>query len=38
VLRGKSKRLKKLAGELIAAKGVKHGKFTVASIGSDLIA
>ena len=37
VLRGKSKRLKKLAGELIAAKGVKHGKFTVASIGSDLV-
>jgi CopG family nickel-responsive transcriptional regulator len=38
VLRGKSRRLKKLAAELIAARGVKHGKFTVASIGSDLIA
>jgi CopG family nickel-responsive transcriptional regulator len=37
VLRGKSRGLKKLADELIAARGVKHGKFTVTSIGSDLV-
>lgn len=36
VLRGKAGNIKKLANGLIAAKGVKHGKLTVTSIGKDL--
>jgi len=36
VVRGKAGRIKKIADELIAAKGVKHGKLTVTSSGKDL--
>jgi CopG family nickel-responsive transcriptional regulator len=36
VVRGKAPRVKKIADELIAAKGVKHGKLTVTSTGKDL--
>jgi CopG family nickel-responsive transcriptional regulator len=36
VMRGNVQRLKKLADELIAAKGVQHGKFTVTSVAGDL--
>ncbi|HYG33381.1 MAG TPA: nickel-responsive transcriptional regulator NikR, partial [Clostridia bacterium] len=35
-VRGKASIIKKIADELIAAKGVKHGKFTVTSTGKDL--
>ncbi len=35
-VRGKAFRVKKIADELIAAKGVKHGKLTVTSSGKDL--
>lgn len=35
-VRGKASLIKKIADELIAAKGVKHGKLTVTSTGSDL--
>lgn len=34
VVRGKSRQLKRLADELIAAKGVKHGRFSVTSLGA----
>jgi CopG family nickel-responsive transcriptional regulator len=37
VLRGKAKRIKKLADALIAARGVKHGKLVVTSVGRDLV-
>ena len=36
VVRGKAATIKKIADELIAAKGVKHGKLTVTSSGKDL--
>ena len=36
VVRGQASVIKKIADELIAAKGVKHGKLTVTSTGSDL--
>jgi CopG family nickel-responsive transcriptional regulator len=35
-VRGKASSIKKLADELIAAKGVKHGKLTITSTGKDL--
>lgn len=35
-VRGKAKIVKKIADELIAAKGIKHGKLTVTSSGTDL--
>ena len=35
-VRGKAGTIKKIADELIAAKGVKHGKLTVTSSGKDL--
>jgi CopG family nickel-responsive transcriptional regulator len=35
-VRGKASEIKKLADELIAAKGVKHGKLTITSTGKDL--
>ena len=35
-VRGKAAWIKKLADELIAAKGVKHGKLTITSTGKDL--
>jgi CopG family nickel-responsive transcriptional regulator len=36
VVRGKAGVIKKIADELISAKGVKHGKLTVTSSGKDL--
>ena len=36
VVRGKAGTIKKIADELIAAKGVKHGKLTVTTSGKDL--
>jgi len=36
VVRGKAPTVKKIADELISAKGVKHGKLTVTSTGKDL--
>lgn len=36
VVRGKADEIKRIADELIAAKGVKHGKLTVTSTGKDL--
>jgi CopG family nickel-responsive transcriptional regulator len=36
VVRGKAGVIKRIADELIAAKGVKHGKLTVTSSGKDL--
>ena len=36
VVRGQAATIKKIADELIAAKGVKHGKLTVTSSGKDL--
>ncbi len=35
-VRGKAADIKKLADELIGAKGVKHGKLTITSTGKDL--
>ena len=35
-VRGAAAAIKKLADELIAAKGVKHGKLTITSTGKDL--
>ncbi len=35
-VRGKASTIKKIADELIAAKGVKHGRLTVTSSGKDL--
>jgi CopG family nickel-responsive transcriptional regulator len=35
-VRGKAGTIKKIADELIAAKGVKHGKLTVTTSGKDL--
>ena len=35
-VRGKAAKIKKLADELIAPKGVKHGKLTITSTGKDL--
>jgi CopG family transcriptional regulator, nickel-responsive regulator len=35
-VRGKAADIKKLADELIAAKGVKHGKLTITTTGKDL--
>jgi len=36
VVRGKASLIKRIADELIAAKGVKHGRLTVTSTGEDL--
>jgi len=36
LVRGKAALVKKIADELIAAKGVKHGKLTVTTTGKDL--
>jgi CopG family nickel-responsive transcriptional regulator len=36
VTRGKAKAIKRMADQLIAAKGVKHGHLTVTSSGKDL--
>lgn len=36
VVRGAAPRIKRIADELIAAKGVKHGKLTVTTTGKDL--
>lgn len=36
VVRGKAKLIKRIADELIAAKGVKHGKLTVTTTGRDM--
>ena len=36
VVRGQARTVKKIADELMAAKGVKHGKLTVTSTGKDL--
>jgi CopG family nickel-responsive transcriptional regulator len=36
VVRGQAAAIKRIADELIAAKGVKHGKLTVTSTGKDL--
>jgi CopG family nickel-responsive transcriptional regulator len=36
VVRGQGKVIKRIADELIAAKGVKHGKLTVTTTGQDL--
>ena len=36
VVRGKAARLKKIAEELIASKGVKHGRLTVTTTGKEL--
>ena len=36
VVRGQASTIKKIADELISAKGVKHGKLTVTSSGKDL--
>jgi CopG family transcriptional regulator, nickel-responsive regulator len=36
LVRGDAREIKKLADELIAAKGVKHGKLTITSTGKDL--
>jgi CopG family nickel-responsive transcriptional regulator len=38
VVRGRAGVIKKIADELIAARGVKHGKLTVTTTGKDLIA
>jgi CopG family transcriptional regulator, nickel-responsive regulator len=35
-VRGRASAVKRIADELIAAKGVKHGKLTVTSTGKDL--
>jgi CopG family nickel-responsive transcriptional regulator len=35
-VRGKASEIKQLADEMIAAKGVKHGKLTITSTGKDL--
>ena len=35
-VRGKAAAIKQLADEMIAAKGVKHGKLTITSTGTDL--
>jgi CopG family transcriptional regulator, nickel-responsive regulator len=37
VVRGRADRIKKIADGLIAAKGVKHGKLTITSTGTDLV-
>jgi CopG family nickel-responsive transcriptional regulator len=36
VVRGRASSIRKIADELIAARGVKHGKLTVTSTGTDL--
>ena len=36
IVRGPAARVKRIADELIAAKGVKHGKLTVTTTGKDL--
>jgi CopG family nickel-responsive transcriptional regulator len=36
IVRGKASLIRKIADELIAAKGVKHGKLTVTTTGKDL--
>lgn len=36
IVRGKAGAIRKMADELIAAKGVKHGKLTVTTTGKDL--
>lgn len=36
VVRGQARAIRKMADALLAAKGVKHGRFTITSIGRDL--
>jgi len=36
VVRGQASQIRKIADELVAAKGVKHGKLTVTTTGKDL--
>jgi CopG family nickel-responsive transcriptional regulator len=36
LVRGRAAVIKKIADELIAAKGVKHGKLTVTTTGKDM--
>jgi CopG family nickel-responsive transcriptional regulator len=36
LVRGKARIIRKIADELIAAKGVKHGKLTVTTTGKDI--
>ena len=36
VVRGQASQIRRIADELVAAKGVKHGKLTVTSTGKDL--
>ena len=36
VVRGRASLIKKIADELIGAKGVKHGKLTVTTTGKEL--
>jgi len=36
IVQGKASQVKRIADELIAAKGVKHGKLTVTTTGKDL--
>jgi CopG family nickel-responsive transcriptional regulator len=36
VVRGMASRIRRIADELVAAKGVKHGKLTVTTTGKDL--
>lgn len=36
VVRGKASQIRSIADELVAAKGVKHGKLTVTTTGKDL--
>lgn len=36
VVKGKASSVKKIAGELISAKGVKHGRLTITTMGEDL--
>ena len=38
VVRGPARTIRKMADALLATKGVKHGRFTITSIGRDLIA
>lgn len=37
VVRGKARLVRRIADELIAAKGVKHGRLTVTTTGKDLV-
>jgi CopG family nickel-responsive transcriptional regulator len=37
VVRGKSSEIRRIADKLIGTKGVKHGKLTLTTTGSDLV-